>query len=892
MPNYVQLRVYRCAPVLPFRPGRLMLGGLFSAVLMSSEAASASMPTFDLGAFSSGLTSTADMSRFNTSNVLSPGIYRIDVIVNGQRVGRRDVDFIALDEKSGAVPCFAPYMLEQLGVALDRVDRSAAQDVMASRRLDGALCGDLGQWIPLASSSFDASTLEWSASVPQIYLKQSARGYVDPEYWDDGVTAGLLSYNFSTSTRTSGNVDDRTYLGLNTGVNLGSWRLRHQGALSQNSRSGLQPYQNTATYVQRSLAPWKSQLTIGDSFSSGQILDGVRVRGVTLASDERMLPQSQQGYAPQVRGVASSNATVTVSQNGYTIYETKVAPGPFVISDLFATGSGGDLTVSVTEVDGRRSTFVVPYSVTPQLLRADATKYSATLGEVRQRGIEGSAPSVFQGTLQRGLTDELTLYGGGSFSQGYNQGKLGIAVSTPLGAFSLDGSGSRTGVQGQGNLSGHSFGLGYSKNLPTSGTHFLLGAYRFSSDGYLSLPDAINVRELGRRREDTNNYARQKSRLDLTVSQKLGDGTLSLYGSSVDYWGSQQGRQTSFTVGYGSSWKRVTWNVSAQRSRVEDTRQLSDGELADEVFFGRTAQQGRVDNRFMLSLSMPLGSDFNSPSIYTSLSRDTGASHGAQQQVGLNGLYGENAEVSYGISGNRSTSEGSSSSDVNTYAGYRTRAANLRMGYGQSKDSSQLSFSADGAVVAHAGGMTLSQSLGEASTLVHAPNAEGAMLGGSGGTRIDSSGYAVVPSLRAFQNNVVEIDPEGTSLDVELKESTQTVAPTLGAVTLITFETVSGRAAVLKASQKNGQPLPFAAQVFNEQGLEVGVVGQASKAFVRGIADSGVLLVKWSEAADGQCHINYQMPPTIKGERQVDTDLLQGQCVAVTAPATRALSGL
>ncbi|WP_275965870.1 fimbria/pilus outer membrane usher protein [Pseudomonas sp. 1912-s] len=861
-----------------------MLGGLFGAVLISSEMAFATTPTFDLGAFSGGTAATVDMSRFNTGNVMSPGVYRVDIIVNGQRVGRRDVDFISLDTKSGAVPCFSPQMLDQLGIAWDNVDRDAGPDVKTSPRLDGALCGDLGQWIPLASSSFDASTLEWSASVPQLYLKQSARDYVDPAYWDDGVTAGLLNYNFSTSARTSGNVDDRSYLGINTGVNLGSWRLRHQGALSQNSRTGLQPYQNTATYVQRSIAPWKSQLTIGDSFSSGQILDGVRIRGVTLATDERMLPQSQQGYAPQVRGVASSNATVTVSQNGYTIYETKVAPGPFVISDLFATGSGGDLTVSVTEVDGRRNTFVVPYSVTPQLLRADATQYSATLGEVQQRGIEGKAPSVFQGTLQRGLTDELTLYGGGSFSEGYNQGKVGVAVSTPLGAFSLDGSGSRTSVPGQGNLSGHSFGLGYNKNLPSSGTHFLLGAYRFSSDGFLSLPDAINVRDLGRRNEDINGYARQKSRVDVTVSQKLGDGTLSLYGSSVDYWGQQQGRQTSFTLGYGSSWKKLNWNVSAQRSRIEDTRRLTDGELADEVFFGRTAQQGRIDNRFMLSLSMPLGSDFNSPSINTSLSRDTGSSRSTQQQVGINGLYGENAEGSYGISANRSTSGGSSSSDVNTYAGYRTRAANVRVGYGQSRDSSQLSFSADGAVVAHAGGMTLSQSLGEASTLVHAPNAEGAMLGGSGGTRIDSSGYAVVPSLRAFQNNVVEIDPEGTSLDVELKESTQTVAPTLGAVTLITFETISGRAVILKATQKNGQPLPFAAQVFDEQGREVGVVGQASKAFVRGIADSGSLTVKWSDAAGGQCSIDYQLPKQISGERQVNTDFLQGQCVVMRAP--------
>ncbi|WP_446739875.1 FimD/PapC C-terminal domain-containing protein [Pseudomonas sp. TH32] len=119
---------------------------------------------------------------------------------------------------------------------------------------------------------------------------------------------------------------------------------------------------------------------------------------------------------------------------------------------------------------------------------------------------------------------------------------------------------------------------------------------------------------------------------------------------------------------------------------------------------------------------------------------------------------------------------------------------------------------------------------------------------------------------------------------MELKESTQTVAPTLGAVTLITFETISGRAVILKATQKNGQPLPFAAQVFDEQGREVGVVGQASKAFVRGIADSGVLTVKWSDAAGGQCSIDYQLPKQISGERQVNTDFLQGQCVVMRAP--------
>ena len=52
----------------------------------------------------------------------------------------------------------------------------------------------------MASSSVDGGTLEWSASVPQVYMNQATRGYVDPAFWDDGITAGLLNYNFSTSS--------------------------------------------------------------------------------------------------------------------------------------------------------------------------------------------------------------------------------------------------------------------------------------------------------------------------------------------------------------------------------------------------------------------------------------------------------------------------------------------------------------------------------------------------------------------------------------------------------------------------------------------------------------------------------------------------------------------
>lgn len=57
------------------------------------------------------------------------------------------------------------------------------------------------------------------------------------------------------------------------------------------------------------------------------IFDSVSFRGVQLASDDNMLPDSLKGFAPVVRGIAKSNAQVTIKQNGYTIYQTYVSPG-------------------------------------------------------------------------------------------------------------------------------------------------------------------------------------------------------------------------------------------------------------------------------------------------------------------------------------------------------------------------------------------------------------------------------------------------------------------------------------------------------------------------------------------------------------------------------------
>lgn len=82
------------------------------------------------------------------------------------------------------------------------------------------------------------------------------------------------------------------------------------------------------TYIQRDIQRLQGQLTLGDSYTPSDIFDSVQFRGAQLASDDNMLPDSLRGFAPIIRGIAQSNAQVTIKQNGYIIYQSYVAPGP------------------------------------------------------------------------------------------------------------------------------------------------------------------------------------------------------------------------------------------------------------------------------------------------------------------------------------------------------------------------------------------------------------------------------------------------------------------------------------------------------------------------------------------------------------------------------------
>ncbi|WP_412548754.1 fimbria/pilus outer membrane usher protein [Pseudomonas sp. MWU13-2100] len=841
----------------------LMLGGAQAMVSHGVEHVAFNPAFFPGGA--AGL--QVDISRFNQGNVVLPGTYRSDVYLNDQWIGRETLTFAAVEGQDAAQLCLEREALLTFGIDLDGIAEQAAKagEMVPPAFPDKSVCGDIATYIPGATARFDSGENRLNLQVPQLYLARKARGYVSPQQWDSGVDAAFVRYNASTyTTEANGRSLASSYLGLNTGLNLGDWHFRHNGSYSR-SNGGGSGYQSSASYVQRELSPLQSQLMAGEIYTSGELFDSVRLRGASLFTDDRMLPDSVTGFAPVVRGTAETNARVSVRQRGILLDEVSVAPGPFVLDDLFPTGYGGDLEVTVTEADGRQRQFIVPFATNANLLRPGYNRYALSVGQLDEVGLR-RPPTLMQATYQHGLSNLLTGYTGAVLGEDYHSQLFGAAFNTPLGALSFDLTNSNARIPGHGSRQGQSVQLRYSKNFADTGTHFALGAYRYSTEDFLSVRDAARVRDLALDGLDLDRVSRLRDRMDISLNQSLGNGSVYLTGSSQNYWNRKSGNLT-FTTGYTANWKGVHYTVSAQRSRDL----LSD----------------RVDKQIDLTLSMPLGSGGRAPTLTTA------AYHGDQnsgERVSLGGSFGERSEFVYGASANHNQGGSNAASADLQYLG---RHGVVSGSYGQGNAYRTASLGMTGGIVVHPGGVTLAPELGDTLGVVEVPDAVGARVNGNHGGQVGESGFAVVPHLTPYRKNVVELDPKDLSVDVELKAAAQNVAPRAGSVVMLKYETVSGQAMLITALREDGSPLPFGADVFDENGASVGMVGQGGKAFVRVPREQGRLTVRWGSLATAACRFDYDLSP---GASAAGTERLRlldgGDCQGDVAIASEEVPGV
>ncbi|XOY29526.1 fimbria/pilus outer membrane usher protein [Proteus cibi] len=779
-----------------------------------------------------------DLSYFEAGNRIKPGDYHLDIIFNNEYLRNENVHFISNNKE--VIPCLNKALLQSLSINTKLITDF---DMKSEKE-----CIDISDSIPDTSVNYDIEKQALKIQVPQAALDLKARGYIPPEKWDNGITAGLLNYSFSGANNWGNSHNNSYYLNLRSGINIGAWRLRDYS--TWNSSNGKHQWEHINTYLQRNIVSLRSQLKVGDSYTSSTLFDSVNFRGISLESDDTMLPDSQRGFAPVVRGIASGNAKVVIRQNGYVIYQTFVSPGAFEIRDLYPTSNSGDLYVSVEENDGSKHDYIVPYSAVPILQREGQKQFVIQAGEVRQDN-QNKKPRFIQGHLIYGLPYDSTAYGGALITSDYQSYALGVGRNMgTLGAFSTDITFAHSKLPDNSTSEGYSLRFLYAKSLNQFGTNFQLLGYRYSTSGFYTLDETLNTRMSGYLYENNkeeplryfNLYNRKKGSLQVNLSQQLGDyGSVFMTTNWQNYWETNE-KNVLFQAGYNGNVNGLSYNII--------------------YGYNRMMNSGQRDQTLSLGISIPL--QLLMPSSYQSVNsayltynyshNDNGYS---AHNAGVAGTLFEDNTLNYSVQQGYSNQGGSYTG--NAALGYQSRYGNLNVGYNYNKEAQQLNYSVAGGGLLHSEGLTLSQPLSSNTILVDARKTADVPIDNATGIYTDWRGFAVIPYATAYRQNKVALDTTALPDNVEIEQNIQQVIPTQGAVIKVNFDAKTGYRLLLTL-QRKGRPLPFGAIASDKQNHLSGIIGDDGLLYLSGVPKSGVLDIRWGNNASEHCQVNYTLP--------------------------------
>lgn len=760
-----------------------------------------------------------DLTHFNESE-LREGTYPIDIYVNSHWKGRHEIPISKKGNQSMAA-CYSNTLLMNLSISTTALNPRFGQDSLS--------CYSLKEWNDdnNIKESFDPTRLQLDLTLPQIYVVQSQVGYVPPEFWDKGIPALNTAYhaNFYSNNLSNSSIErySMMYLGINSGFSYNGWQLKHIGNAAWQEGDSFR-WDSNQTYLQAPLVSMKSTMTIGQFYTQGNLFDSISLRGVKFATDDSMYLDGITNYTPEIRGIAQSNALVTVRQNNTVIYQTSVPPGPFNLQDVTPSGYGNDIEVVIKEADGSESSFFVPYSSLPQLLRPKFTRYQLAAGKLDQNSYH-HRPYIIQGTLQHGYNNYFTFYTGINAYDDYQAYMLGTAINTQIGALAYDLTNARTKTRSD-SKNGFKHQLTLNKLFAETKTNFIVSGNIRSNESYYNLNESLYV--IDNEKRNTNNLLRhEKKSINYTINQELPDnyGGFYLTGRMVYFW-DDRNTEKQYQLNYYNRFDKLSYSVSFMRL-------YSDSYRNDK------------DDRISINLSYPLYFGDNQPIALTSNTIFNNSSFDSTQ-LGINGALDEENNWVYGIN---SSFSNNSNNNIALNTAYRTPYSSLNANYSHGKRYRQYAFGANGSMVIHADGVTFSPNTSQTVALIEAKDAQGASIVGSPGTYIDSQGYALASYMRPYRVNTLELDPKGSSEDVVFTNTLKNVVPYEGSVVKVSFGTKIEKTNIFEVKRINHQPLPFGSEIKSDSGESIGSVGQGSNVFVNE-EYQGKATVIWHE---GEC---------------------------------------
>lgn len=782
-----------------------------------------------------------DLSQFAKRGYIMPGDYTFKIKINQSELEEQPVTvYAAGTDKKDSVPCFSPALVTKFGfkekylAQLKPWHDGQCVDVTALKGVE--VTPDLGAGV-------------LTVSVPQAYLEYASDDWVPPAMWDNGIPGLLADYNLNAQARHNNSGGDNNSVSGNgtLGANLGAWRARADWQGNYDDRSGdegstgQKQWTWSRFYLYRALPALRAKLTLGEDYVNSALFDSFRFTGASVVSDDNMLPPNLRGYAPEVTGVAKTNAKVTVSQQGRVIYETQVAAGPFAIQDL-STAVTGTLDVRVQEQDGSVQEYKVNTANIPYLTRPGSVRYRFYAGKPTSYDHHADGDTFGSSEFSWGISNGWSLYGGMVSSSKYISLAAGIGRDLmALGALAFDVNRSDAKLENE-HRHGQSYRVSYSKTFDETGSQVTFAGYRFSEKDFMSFADYLSYRA------GNGAYMQSKEMYTVTFSQQFETLGLSAYlnYSHQTYWDRPAEDRYSlslsryFDIG---KWKNISASLTAYRNK----------------FYGEN------DDGMYLSFSVPWG-DSGTLGLNSSYSADAN-SHNLSWYNRLDN--GDNYRVAAG-----NTDDGGSLSGYYDHPGDLAEVTgNVDYQHGQ---YSAAGMTLRGGATATAQGAALHRANVMGGTRVLLDTGEAADIpvqGYSASTATNRFGKAVVTEVSDYSKNSLSIDINHLPENAEATASVVQATLTEGAIGYRKFNVVSGLKAMAVIRLADGSFPPFGATVRNAANQEAGIVDDDGQVYLSGLKPGARMSVSWNGAA--QCAVT--VPANLAGLSQNGNLLLPCQ---------------
>ncbi|WP_390620179.1 fimbria/pilus outer membrane usher protein [Yersinia rohdei] len=638
----------------------------------------------------------------------------------------------------------------------------------------------------------------------------------DPEVensdYERGGHALLLNYNLFGQRVESKNDNLNLFQGqFEPGINIFNWVLRNRGSYIYNQ--GVSHYDNQETYALRAVESLKSVVQLGEFGLRADTYSGLPMMGAQLYSDNAQLNNMQ--LVVPIEGIASTNATVEVSQRGRVIYRTVVAPGPFSLSNISNFSSGVPTDVNVIEEDGTQQHFTVSNTLDPNFGQ-HATTYQLALGRYRDNlnDSESKSPLLATGEVSFDPTNTFRMTTAGLLSTDYQNFSLQNLYSGFDNAW-ISASARYTNTKD----TGQGYQLALQNQVAINGNLSASLSTVYDSVNYWSPDNALSA---GNNLDDQL-YGKLKNSTSAAVTwahPRWGAFSYSL--SNNIYY------QTESSVSHAVS-------VSEQFGRVTTTLSLqSTSQGQNSVYFG---------------ISMPLGQ---------------GALTGRMQRINGNttlgstyqGTWGDNKGYSVGITGSDSQRR------VNGALNMKTAYSQLSGGISRASNNSQSAYFSTSGSMAYANNTfaTSSSSIGDTFAVLNVPSQSSLRVSspGSGMAITDYSGTALLPSVIPYTASKAQISTKTLPLNVRLNSTSADLMMMRGTVATRNFEATEVRQLLLSIRDSKGNPMPVGANVLNDQGDFLGTIIGEGNFMLENNAIGKVLRVKATNQME--CVAGYSVP--------------------------------